>query len=140
MSAGNSFGYPETLKGTNNNYWVVYLPKIDVSFVSEKKSDIIQYAHRGYYAQTRLKEEQKARSTAVRKAVRKAGLEKYIKTTILKFPDSYEHVETQWRDMGDHVIVNTSFRAKNVDGEIVLLTMHAEVSLNGQILKITSVM
>ena len=34
----------------------------------------------------------------------------------------------------------TSYRVDDYGGEIVLLTMHAEVSLNGQILKITSVM
>ena len=33
-----TFGYQETLEGTNGRYWVAYLPKVDISFVSEKGS------------------------------------------------------------------------------------------------------
>ena len=41
------FGSPNTLDGTNGKYWVAYLPKIDVSFVSEKPSDDVIYVGSG---------------------------------------------------------------------------------------------
>ncbi len=37
-------GMPETLTGTDNEYWVAYLPVAKISFVSEKKTDKIIYA------------------------------------------------------------------------------------------------
>ncbi len=37
----DKYGQPETLKGTNNKFWIVYLPKIDTTFKSKKTSDIV---------------------------------------------------------------------------------------------------
>jgi hypothetical protein len=31
------WGNPKTLEGTNNTYWVVLLPKLNISFVAKKK-------------------------------------------------------------------------------------------------------
>ena len=38
------WGQPETLEGTNNQYWVVYLRTANISFVSDKTTDSILYA------------------------------------------------------------------------------------------------
>jgi hypothetical protein len=51
-------------------------------------------------------------------------------------PDSYEHDKTVYWDNGDHLIVQTTFRGKNVFGGVVRNTVKAKVSLGGQILKI----
>ena len=38
------WGTPETLEGTNNQIWVAYLPKANVTFVSEKATDTLYSA------------------------------------------------------------------------------------------------
>jgi RNA polymerase subunit RPABC4/transcription elongation factor Spt4 len=53
-------------------------------------------------------------------------------------PDSYEHVETTYRDMGDSLIVSTTFRGKNGFGGTVKNTVVAQVDLDGNILKVIS--
>lgn len=62
-------------------------------------------------------------------------LEREIKLT-LNDPDSYQHVATKYSDMGDHLIINTSFRAKNGFGALILSTVKAKVDINGENLKI----
>lgn len=47
-------------------------------------------------------------------------------------PDSYEHVETKYWDIKDHLIVNTTFRGKNAFGGTVKNTVKAKVSLDGE--------
>ena len=51
-------------------------------------------------------------------------------------PDSYEHVETKYWDMKDHLIVNTTFRGKNAFGGTVKNTVKAKVSLDGENIEI----
>lgn len=41
------WGSPKTLDNTDNFFWFVYLDKADISFVSEKSSDLIIFAIRG---------------------------------------------------------------------------------------------
>jgi len=43
----SEWGSPETLSGTDNNYWVVYLDKANISFVSNKVNDKILFANFG---------------------------------------------------------------------------------------------
>lgn len=51
-------------------------------------------------------------------------------------PDSYEHVETKYWDMNDHLIVNSTFRGKNAFGGVVKNTVKAKVSLDGESVEI----
>lgn len=51
-------------------------------------------------------------------------------------PDSYDHVKTYYYDMGDHLIVVTSFRGNNAFGGKVLNTYTAKISMEGKILEI----
>jgi len=53
-------------------------------------------------------------------------------------PGSYEHVETVYGDRGDYLIVETTFRGKNVYGGVVTNIMRAKVSLDGEVLEILS--
>lgn len=64
-------------------------------------------------------------------------LERAIKKS-MNDPDSYEHVETTYRDLGDSLIVSTTFRGKNGFGGMVKNTVVAQVDLDGNILNIIS--
>lgn len=65
------------------------------------------------------------------------GLTKLIKKT-MHDPSSYKHVETGYQDKGDHLIVKTTFRGKNVFGGVVKNWVIAKVDLNGNVIKIIS--
>jgi hypothetical protein len=52
-------------------------------------------------------------------------------------PDSYEHEETVYWDMGDHIVVRTTFRGKNAFGGVVKNSIKAKADINtGQIIEI----
>jgi len=51
-------------------------------------------------------------------------------------PGSYKHDETVYWDMGDHLVVRTSFRGKNAFGGVVRNWVKAEVDLDGNIIAI----
>ncbi len=53
-------------------------------------------------------------------------------------PNSYEHVKTTYGDRGDHLIVETTFRGKNLYGGVVTNTARAKVSLDGEVIEILS--
>lgn len=52
-------------------------------------------------------------------------------------PGSYEHVETYYLDRGDHLVVTTKFRGKNVFGALMLNTVQAKVDINGRVLALS---
>lgn len=41
------WGAPETLDGTDNQYWVVYLGKANISFISDKSTQTVIFTGRG---------------------------------------------------------------------------------------------
>jgi len=51
-------------------------------------------------------------------------------------PGSYEHVDTKYWDMRDHIVVMTTFRGKNAFGGVVKNWVKAKVDLNGKVIKI----
>ena len=51
-------------------------------------------------------------------------------------PDSYEHVETKYWDMNDHIVVLTTFRGKNAFGGTVKNSVKAKISLDGEDIEI----
>jgi hypothetical protein len=63
------------------------------------------------------------------------GLTKVIKAS-MNDPKSYEHVETVYLDMGDHLVVTTTFRGKNAFGGVVPNWTKAKVDLDGKVLAI----
>jgi hypothetical protein len=62
-------------------------------------------------------------------------LEKYLKS-IMNDPDSYEHVETQYRDDGESVFVITKFRGNNAFGGKVINSVSARTTFDGRIIEI----
>ena len=62
-------------------------------------------------------------------------LERYIEN-VMKDPDSYDHVKTVYWDRGDYLVVQTTFRGKNSFGAVVINSVKAKVSLDGDILAI----
>lgn len=64
-----------------------------------------------------------------------AGLTEIIKKS-MNDPRSYEHVETVYWDMGDHLVVRTTYRGKNAFGGTVKDWVKAKVDLNGNVLQI----
>ena len=54
----------------------------------------------------------------------------------LNDPDSYQHDETKFWDMGDHLIVNMSYRAKNGFGAMVKGFVKAKTALDGSVIEI----
>jgi hypothetical protein len=51
-------------------------------------------------------------------------------------PDSYEHVETVYWDMKDHVVVRTTYSGKNAFGGRVKNWVKAKADNNGKIIEI----
>lgn len=51
-------------------------------------------------------------------------------------PNSYEHVKTVYWDMGDHLVVETTYRGKNAFGGLVLGRIKAKATLSGEIFEI----
>jgi hypothetical protein len=64
-----------------------------------------------------------------------AGLTKLIKES-MNNPDSYKHVKTEFNDMGDYLLVKTTFRGTNAFGGVVTNWVMAKIGLNGQVLEI----
>ena len=63
------------------------------------------------------------------------NLTRFIKDS-MNDPKSYDHVKTTYIDKGDYLIVTTTFRGSNAFGGIVINTVEAKVSLDGDILEI----
>lgn len=65
------------------------------------------------------------------------GLTKLIKKA-MNDPSSYKHVEIVYWDMGDHLIVKTTFRGKNAFGAVIKNWVKAKVDLDGNVIEIIS--
>lgn len=65
------------------------------------------------------------------------ALTQFIKDN-MNDPRSYEHVETRYRDDGDHITVQVKFRGNNMFGAKVLNTIIARCSPDGEVLEIIS--
>lgn len=62
------------------------------------------------------------------------ALEKIIKKS-MHDPDSYKHVETKYGDMGDYILVSTTFRGTNAFGGVVTNTVRAKFTLKGDFIE-----
>jgi hypothetical protein len=81
-----------------------------------------------------LREERLAKSFSIWDGAH-IGLERYIKDR-LNDPESYEHGETTYSDKGDHLIIRTEFRGKNIFGGTVSHWVIAKADLDGNIIGI----
>lgn len=90
--------------------------------------------------QKKKEEEEKARTAEIESQFSAwdgshRNLTRFIKDS-MNDPKSYDHVETTYIDKGDYLIVKTTFRGSNAFGGIVINTVEAKVSLDGDILEI----
>ena len=51
-------------------------------------------------------------------------------------PDSFEHIETRFKDLGNEIVVQESFRGKNAFGGLVINKVIATVDIGGNVLTI----
>jgi hypothetical protein len=51
-------------------------------------------------------------------------------------PSSFEHVKTVYWDMGDHLIINITFRGKNVFNATVTNTIKGKASIDGEVIEV----
>ncbi len=65
------------------------------------------------------------------------GVTELIKKS-MNDPDSYEHVETRFKDNGDHILVITKFRGANAFGGKVVNTISAKVDFSGNVIEVLS--
>lgn len=65
------------------------------------------------------------------------GLTDLIKKS-MNDPDSYEHIETRFRDDGDNIYVITKFRGANAFGGKVINTVTARVDFSGNVIEVIS--
>ena len=63
------------------------------------------------------------------------GLEEIIKKQ-MNDPDSYKHVETSYSDLGDYILVKTTFRGKNKFGGVVTNWIEAKFTIDGTLIEI----
>ena len=131
------FGSPDTLDGTNGKFWVAYLPDVDVSFVSMKASKKVLYVGFGGNGASDYLEN---RDEHIKKGFSAWDGSHRALTRIIKDamndPRSYEHAETVYWDMGDHLVVRTTFRGKNAFGGTVKQWVKAKTDLDGNVLEV----
>ena len=132
-SKWRKWGSPNTLPGTNNSRWVAYLPKANISFISDKKTDIIEYAVFGKGAEEKAGEvpDWIKNQFSVWNGSHK-NLTKHIKEN-MEDPSSYKHVETTYSIDGRELLVFATFRGKNAFNAIVTNRIKARVNKNGKI-------
>ncbi|MDP4239093.1 MAG: hypothetical protein Q8904_06425 [Bacteroidota bacterium] len=66
-----------------------------------------------------------------------SGLTALIKKS-MNDPDSYEHIETRFKDEGDYIFVVTKFRGANAFGGKVINTASAKVDFSGNVIELIS--
>lgn len=49
-------------------------------------------------------------------------------------PDSFKHIETRFKDLGNEIVVHESFRGKNAFGGLVINKVIATVDIDGNVL------
>ena len=130
-------GSPNTLDGTNGKFWVAYLPDVDVSFVSMKASKKVLYVGFGENGASDYLEN---RDEHIKKGFSAWDGSHRALTRIIEDamndPRSYEHAETVYWDMGDHLVVRTTFRGKNHFGGTVKEWVKAKTDLDGNVLEV----
>lgn len=95
-----------------------------------------------------VEREQKAKAEAAAKAARQKKLEEQFSAwdgahrnferlikAAMNDPDSYEHIETRYRDMGDRIRVSCKFRGRNGFGGMVVNTKIADFDIDGNFIQ-----
>ncbi len=136
-----SWGIAQTQEGTDNSYWVAYLDSANISLVSNKETQIIEFADLGKNsAMNYLKEKKRKRKEKIKLQFYPwNGSHRKLTDFIKKHmhdSDSYEHVETSYWDRGDHLVVMTKYRGKNALGGIVQGMIKVKATIEGDIFEV----
>jgi len=128
------WGSPETLEGTTNKYWIIFLPKANISMVTSKSDQKVMHAELGRGAANYLIKFQKERIEIISECFSPwngshMALRDLVKSN-MNDPDSFDHVETIYFDKQDHLIVNMTYRGKNAFGGVVREFVKAKVDIN----------
>lgn len=135
------WGNLKTLEGTNNDIWVAYFPKANISFVAKKKNNMILFADFGEEkAIQHVKKESKEKKAKFESQFSSwDGSNRYLTSYIkshMHDASSYEHVKTYFLESSDHVTVKTTFRGTNVYGATVIQEIVADIDPYGNIIGI----
>lgn len=133
------WGQPEVLEGSNNNYYLAYLPKANISILYDKKDKRIVANDWG--KETIVEKFQQRQQKIISCFSAWDGshikLERLIVSS-LNDPDSYKHITTQYSDEGDHLMVVTIYTASNLFGGRVKKIVTATSDFDGNVIKILS--
>lgn len=148
----NKYGDKKYNGGTkkSTNYWLVGNKRIDFFDVKGNihfvHSDIREEHN---FLDELVAQEEREATLEQEKAARKQKVDSqfsgwdgsHIKLTqalkaSMNDPKSYEHVETVYWDMGDHLIVQTKYRGNNAFGGKVFGMIKAKVSMVGEIIEV----
>lgn len=115
----------------------MFLDKLQAN-IGYRKIYIAQEKERQEAALKRMREEQRAEKLKEHFSPwdgSHRNLERAIKKS-MNDEDSYEHIETKYWDMDDHLIILTTFSGKNSFNATVKNSVKAKVSLEGEVLEI----
>lgn len=62
-------------------------------------------------------------------------LELYVKDH-MNDPDSFKHIETRFKDLGDYIMVSMEFTGKNAFGGTVRNKVYAKMNIDGSIIEV----
>ena len=65
------------------------------------------------------------------------NLTRYVKKQ-MNDPGSFQHVSTQYADMGTYIYLEMSFRGKNALGNLVLQTVKAKAKIDGELIEVNT--
>ena len=115
---------------------------------AKQERDAYEAGERAKKAEIEVKQkaEEAARIDAARKKRIESGFSAWngshiALTRIIKKsmndPKSFDHVETTYGDMGDYLVVKTTFRGKNTFGGLVVNWITAKCDLDGNVIEVT---
>lgn len=140
------WGNPETLEGTNNQYWAVYLDSANISFVSDKLSDKILYADFDKKKTLKhlegLKEIIQTRRKHINDLLYNSGM-KSVNIKLMQLiqadlndPNSMENIDLNFEDRDSLILVRKTFSAKNKFGGRIKNEVIVSIDTLGNINKV----
>jgi hypothetical protein len=113
---------------------------LSIREIAKEKERLAQEALAKQEEEKRLAEEEAKRTALIEKQFSAWDGSHRNLTSLIKEsmndPKSYEHVETVYWDMKDHLVVRTTFRGKNAFGGVVKQSVKAKVTLDGEVFEI----
>lgn len=138
----NTFGEGVNAQHPSTRYWINYIESSNLSMVVDNFTNKVVFAGLGKDSATEyIDNTSKQRTELIEKQFSSwdgshTEVTKAIKKS-MNDSDSYEHINTQYWDRGDHLVVQTEFSGKNGFGGRVKNTVKAKVQVEtGSIIEI----